>query len=332
MLFSERVVAWYRHHGRHDLPWQQNITPYSTWVSEVMLQQTTVQTVLKYFDVFMQRFPNIETLAKSDLQEVLSYWAGLGYYRRARYLHLGAQHVVTEHHGLFPSNYDEIVKIPGIGASTAGAILSLAFNAPGTILDGNVKRVLVRHIGIPDAIDKPSTMKQLWQHAKSLSPKQCHKEYSQGMMDLGATRCHKRDPECTLCPLNKDCYCFKHNAHSQIPGKNIRKKVKTMNLYPVIITDGHSIVLEKQAPDGLWADMWLLPNLDKKNDEAVPLTTFQHVLTHFRITVQPFLLKIDSKPSISENQRWTNIDDASTPKPKIVDKCIKQAIEHLKKM
>ena len=332
MQFSDKVVQWQACHGRHHLPWQQNISPYKTWVSEVMLQQTTVRTVLDYFEPFVNRFPDIPTLAQSDLESVLSYWAGLGYYRRARYLHQGARYIADHHNSTFPESYDEMIKIPGIGASTAGAIRSLAFDQNGVILDGNVKRVLTRHIGIKTPINQPSTMKQLWQHAHTLAPTTHHRSYSQGMMDLGATVCHKQSPHCSACPLHKTCWTHQHNAYDTIPAKNIKKKVKTMRLQPVVITNGNTILLEKQASDGLWADMWMLPNFCQHQHPHIhPLPAFQHVLTHFRISVEPLIVYSNEVPITKNNQRWTTIDDADTPTPKIVDKCVQLALAYMKK-
>ena len=201
--FADLLIAWHAKSGRHHLPWQQSKDPYSVWVSEIMLQQTQVTTVIDYFNRFMKKFPTIKALANADEEEVMQLWSGLGYYRRARFLHEGAQMIVGEMKGNFPSKFDMMMKIPGIGRSTAGAIAAFSFNQKKAILDGNVKRVLSRYFLISEWTGLPQTEKKLWNYAESLLPNKNIDTYTQALMDLGATLCNKK-PQCNLCPLKKN--------------------------------------------------------------------------------------------------------------------------------
>ena len=332
--FANLVINWQQTHGRTNLPWQQHITPYRVWVSEVMLQQTTVATVSRYFDPFLSRFPDISTLACSDLQDVLSLWAGLGYYRRARYLHQGARYLHEHCNDELPNGYDEMIKIPGIGPSTAGAILSLGFGQYGVILDGNVKRVLCRYGGIPTPVNENGTMKQLWDIAKQVAPQRSgFRHYSQGMMDIGATVCHKQSPQCEVCPLNQSCFACINEQQDSIPARSSKKKnIKKMDLPLILITDGVSRMLKKQPSDALWADMWMPPicqhPLHKKYKS---LPTFVHKLTHYDIHVFPYFIKVDDE-SLQDCGKWVPIDDTGVPKPKIVEKCLSKLKKRLPKL
>ena len=203
--FPDRVLAWYQDHGRHDLPWQQNPTAYRIWISEIMLQQTQVKTVIPYFVTFMRRFPDVSSLARATLDEVLHHWTGLGYYARARNLHRTAQMILADSGGGFPEDLDTLTALPGIGRSTAGAILAMAFNKRATILDGNVKRVLARHHAVPGYPGQSATTKRLWQLAQRYTPTDRVAEYTQAIMDLGATICTRHRPRCTACPVSATC-------------------------------------------------------------------------------------------------------------------------------
>ena len=203
--FANRLIAWQKVHGRHNLPWQNNTDPYAIWVSEIMLQQTQVTAVIGYYSKFMQRFPNIASLANATQDEILQHWSGLGYYSRARNLHKAAQTIMHEHNSQFPQDFDTIQTLYGIGRSTAAAIASFAFNQIQTILDGNVKRVLARHFLVEGWPSSPKVEKQLWVLAEDLLPKQDMIAYTQGLMDLGATLCTRSKPKCNVCPLNNTC-------------------------------------------------------------------------------------------------------------------------------
>jgi len=201
--FADLLIAWHAKSGRHHLPWQKSKDPYAVWVSEIMLQQTQVTTVIDYYNRFMKKFPTIKALALADEEEVMKLWSGLGYYRRARFLHEGAQMIVEEMEGNFPSEFELMMKIPGIGRSTAGAIAAFSFNQKKAILDGNVKRVLSRYFLITEWTGLPKTEKKLWDYAESLLPNKNIDTYTQALMDLGATLCNKK-PQCHVCPLKKN--------------------------------------------------------------------------------------------------------------------------------
>lgn len=230
--FSHNVLTWFSQFGRTHLPWQQNKSPYKVWVSEIMLQQTQVATVIPYFERFMQRFPDVETLAKAPLDDVLSLWTGLGYYARARNLHKAAQHVVDHHHSVFPTQPEVLETLPGIGRSTAGAIASLGANNYAAILDGNVKRVLARHFAIAGWPGKASVAKQLWQLSEQLTPQQHHANYNQAMMDLGATVCKRSSPLCQQCPVADTCVAKREQTIDRYPEPKPKrdKPVKQLSL------------------------------------------------------------------------------------------------------
>jgi A/G-specific adenine glycosylase len=211
--FSEQILAWFKIHGRKHLPWQLGRTSYRVWVSEIMLQQTQVATVVPYYERFMARFPNVESLACASQDEVLQLWTGLGYYARGRNLHKCAQMIAEEHHGIFPNSVDDLEQLPGIGRSTAGAIISLALNQRATILDGNVKRVLARFHAIEGWPAKTAVSKKLWQVAFEHTPDKDFADYTQAMMDLGATICTRSKPKCSDCPLQLDCSGFRQGTH-----------------------------------------------------------------------------------------------------------------------
>ena len=318
MTWSQKVIDWHHTHGRHHLPWQQNITPYRVWVSEVMLQQTTVNTVLSYFPKFIEKYPTIEALSTADYQDVLTLWSGLGYYRRAKYLYQGARTLCSEYQGQWPSTLKELMKIPGIGRSTAGALLSLGMNKRGVILDGNVKRVLQRVYGITTPTNDSGTMKKLFELAQDAHPQDHHRTYSQAMMDIGATLCHVKSPHCDACPIQHDCHTHHHQLWDQIPAKAKRKKPESISLHLSLYTDGMHVLLCQQPDTGLWADTWLPPI----SEEKTPLHgSFTHVLTHRRIKVYPHVIHVTQPPNIP-CARWLKIDEDGIPKTKILTKCL----------
>ena len=259
--FADLLIAWHAKSGRHHLPWQQSKDPYSVWVSEIMLQQTQVTTVIDYYNRFMKKFPTIKVLAHADEEEVMKLWSGLGYYRRARFLHEGAQMIMEEMGGKFPSEFDMMMKIPGIGRSTAGAIAAFSFNQKKAILDGNVKRVLSRYFLIAEWGGLPKTEKKLWNYAESVLPNKNIDTYTQALMDLGATLCNK-NPECTLCPLKKSCLAFQKNKVHLIPAPRPQKKIPIQSTYMVIIKHHDEILLVKRPQGGIWGGLWSLPQYE----------------------------------------------------------------------
>lgn len=222
--FSKPLLLWFTLHGRKNLPWQHPRTPYRVWISEIMLQQTQVQTVIPYFERFMQRFPNISDLALAHEDDVLSLWSGLGYYSRARNLHQTAKIILQHHQGIFPNDYTLLNELPGIGPSTAAAILSQAFNKPAAILDGNVKRVLTRFFRIQGHPEQTQVKKTLWELADSCMPQENCADYTQAIMDLGATCCTTKNPHCPNCPLQKNCLAFKHQEQYLYPTKKLKNQ------------------------------------------------------------------------------------------------------------
>lgn len=308
--FSEKLLAWFDLYGRKDLPWQLPRHPYRVWISEIMLQQTQVQTVIPYFDRFMQRFPDVNILANATEDEVLSLWSGLGYYSRARNLHASARLISTEYQGLFPAELDELIRLPGIGPSTAAAIVSQAYNKPAAILDGNVKRVLTRFFRIKGWPEQTETKKILWDLANSCMPEQRCADYTQAIMDMGATCCTNKKPDCANCPLSTDCLAFKYEEQHLYPTPKIKKPVPVQSQQFLALQDAQGrIYLEKRPPSGLWGGLWCLPSLDSDycplnfilthyallGDTPRQLIAFKHRFSHFHLEINA--LGIKTKPT-----------------------------------
>ncbi|HHO70582.1 MAG TPA: A/G-specific adenine glycosylase [Halothiobacillus sp.] len=320
--FAERLLAWYEIHGRHDLPWQHPRNAYRVWVSEIMLQQTQVQTVIGYFQRFMQRFPDISSLAAASLDEVLALWAGLGYYARARNLHRAARQIIDKHQGQFPKDLAALMALPGIGRSTAGAILAQAFGLRAPILDGNVKRVLARHA----AIEGPPTVKavenQLWALAEQYTPQKNLPEYTQAIMDLGATICTRHRPQCLLCPVNADCRARQMGRVEELPTRKPKKSIPLRKQTLLVARSDQGLLLVKRPPTGIWGGLWSLPVLDENEPESLltklgleatgqaqVVGEITHLFSHFRLQAQ--LLQIPVKPRgdrvfESSEQLWYN--------------------------
>lgn len=257
--FSVRLVAWQKRHGRHDLPWQATRDAYRIWLSEIMLQQTQVSTVVSYYLRFLDRFPTVETLAASPLEAVLEHWAGLGYYARARNLHRAARIVVEKHAGEFPRTQDALVELPGVGRSTAAAIAVFAFGASAAILDGNVKRVLCRCFGIEGFPGEAAIERRLWRLAESLLPAEDLAPYTQGLMDLGATVCVRGKPDCAACPLCKQCVAFVAGRQMELPAARPRKQLPERTVTQLLLSDGHEILLERRPAAGIWGGLLSFP-------------------------------------------------------------------------
>ena len=300
--FAQRVLRWFDRHGRRHLPWQRDVTAYRVWVSEIMLQQTQVATVIPYFERFMQRFPTVEALAAAPLDEVLHHWSGLGYYARARNLHRAAQHVCEHHGGVFPGDLARLQALPGIGRSTAGAILSLAGGQRATILDGNVKRVLARCFGIEGWPGSSAVLKRLWQRAETLTPGERVDHYNQAMMDLGATVCTRGRPACEACPLAEGCVARATGRQQELPGRRPRKTLPQRAVRMLLVRDASgALLLERRPPAGIWGGLWGLPEIDSDADplgwchetlqQGAEITrhleTRRHTFSHFHLDIEP---------------------------------------------
>jgi len=303
--FAARVSAWQRRHGRRDLPWQGARDPYRIWVSEIMLQQTQVATVIPYFERFMARFPDVEALARASEEEVMRHWSGLGYYARARNLHRGAQEVVARHGGRFPATAAEVEALPGIGRSTAAAILAFSSGARLAILDGNVKRVLARHFGVEGAVDSASVLRELWTLAESLLPARGIETYTQGLMDLGATVCGRSRPDCAACPVRDTCVALRDGRVAELPGRRPARAARVREIAMLVVVSGGEVLLEKRPGSGIWGGLWSLPEAPPSLDPvahaakamgvravaAEALPPFRHAFTHFTLAVTPWLLR-----------------------------------------
>jgi A/G-specific adenine glycosylase len=259
--FAARVVSWQKRFGRHDLPWQQTRDPYRVWLSEIMLQQTQVATVIDYYLRFLQRFPNLGSLAQASQDDVLALWAGLGYYSRARNLHRCAQVVQRDHHGQFPKQRVELEQLPGIGRSTAAAIASFCFDQAEPILDGNVKRVFTRHFGVKGVITQNQTINELWSLVETQMPSKEVVGYTQGLMDLGATLCTLRKPKCETCPVSASCVAFREGRQAELPARAKKKETPTRYKVFLVATHENSIWLEKQPEPGIWGGLYCFPSL-----------------------------------------------------------------------
>lgn len=262
ILFQQQVLEWFDLHGRKNLPWQQNITPYQTWLSEVMLQQTQVKTVIPYFNQFIQHFPDVNRLANAALDTVLSLWSGLGYYARARNLHKTAR-LIQQQGGEFPNDLDSLLALPGIGRSTAGAILSIAFNNSHPILDGNVRRVLARYHAISGWTGNSKVAKELWKLSEHYTPKKRCADYTQAMMDLGAMLCTRSKPQCEICPLNSSCIARVEDKVSEFPTPKPSKALAVKSLFFLLLEDQQQqVFLEKRPETGIWGGLWSFPEFN----------------------------------------------------------------------
>jgi len=311
--FDDKVLQWHARCGRRDLPWQIEPTPYRVWVSEIMLQQTQVATVIPYFRRFMERFPQVTDLADADLDEVLHLWSGLGYYARARNLHRAAGLIRDHHGGRFPEDFDDVVALPGIGRSTAGAILALSCGQRRPILDGNVKRVLCRHRGIDGWPGRAAVEKTLWRLAEALTPGERVGEYTQAMMDLGATVCRRSRPQCDACPVSDDCVARAEGRQHALPVPRPARERPVRSTVMLLITDRRGrVLLERRQSSGIWGGLWSFPELPEgfgaeewvKERLGVPVAKSEtwpdvnHGFTHFELAVTPQRIVLASQPSV----------------------------------
>lgn len=321
--FSHRLLRWFDEHGRKHLPWQNPITPYRVWISEIMLQQTQVDTVIPYFERFMQRFPDVHALAAAPIDEVLHHWTGLGYYARARNLHKCAQLIVADYGGEFPADVELVAQLPGIGRSTAAAITSIAFEQPTAILDGNVKRVLARHSAIPGWPGQPKVAAQLWHIAERHMPNKRCRDYTQAIMDLGATVCTRSRPKCALCPVAEDCIALAEDSPTAYPGKKPTKEKPIKSAYFLLLqAPNGDILLERRPPQGIWGGLWCLPEVAIEHPLDNHLTRYgvtrgiehwegwRHTFSHYHLDIQPVLIKLAKRPQgVMEEGRhlWYNV-------------------------
>ncbi len=318
--FAPRVLAWFDRHGRKDLPWQQSRDPYRIWVSEIMLQQTQVKTVIPYYERFMLRFPDLETLADAPLDDVLHHWSGLGYYARARNLHLCAQTIKRAHRGRFPATQDELESLPGIGRSTAGAISSLALGRPAAILDGNVKRVLARYFAIEGWPGEAAVLRRLWSLSEALTPSVRCADYNQAMMDLGSLTCTRGRPACETCPLAADCIAHRQGNPGAYPRAKVKKTLPLKSARLVIVADRKGrILLQRRPPSGIWGGLWSLPECpprigvarwcrDKMGLEIGAQQSLQarrHSFSHFHLEIRPIRARIKGRSArIMDSEEW----------------------------
>ena len=324
--FAARIVSWQKKHGRHDLPWQNTRDPYRIWLSEIMLQQTQVTTVIPYYGRFVAALPDVRALAGAPLGEVLQLWSGLGYYRRAHFLHRAAKIVVDEHDGTFPANAQMLATLPGIGRSTAAAIAVFASDERGAILDGNVKRVLARHQGIEGFPGDVPVERVLWQHAEALLPPRDIATYTQALMDLGATVCTRTAPRCEQCPVASDCVARRDDRIAELPAPRPKKILPRRSIGVLLIERHGEVLLERRPATGIWAGLWSLPEVDVGVDAAQlcrtrfgaevtmrdPLPAIEHAFTHFRLTLTPLTCVVQRWPKRAEEPGllWLPLADA----------------------
>jgi len=332
--FSKKIIDWQKSQGRNNLPWQKK-SAYEVWISEIMLQQTQVETVIPFYETFIKTFPEIKTLAKSSEEQVMSLWSGLGYYSRARNIHKTAKIILNEYKGQFPQDFKNLVELPGIGPSTAGAILSLAFELPGIILDGNVKRVIARFKGITDPVDNSKTQKEMKSFAEALLPENSFREYSQGIMDLGSLLCRPKNPDCDNCPVSKSCQALKLGIQENIPLKTPSKPKKEKKIDWLLISSNNKILLKRNDSKGIWKNLWLFPSKDILSQENVSLLERKeslpeivHNLSHRKLNISTVKYRIKNKDRLKidrSNSVWVSKADSvkmGMPKP------IKEIIEN----
>ena len=326
--FSNNVLVWFDEHGRKHLPWQQNPTPYRVWVSEIMLQQTQVATAIPFYERFMQRFPDIKTLSAAPLDDVLAHWSGLGYYARARNLHKCAQQVVEQHEAELPLVLDELVALPGIGRSTAGAILSLASGQHQPILDGNVKRVLARCFAIAGWPGKKPVLDALWLVSEQVTPATRCGPYNQAMMDIGATVCTRTKPLCHACPVASSCNAYASSTQLEYPGKKPKKSIPVRSTTMLVLRNKQQrVLLMQRPPTGIWGGLWSLPELDglalndwltdaslKAKAEPEAIARFRHTFSHYHLDIDVLELQVtSSRGALKDHNARVWFDGAELP-------------------
>ncbi len=335
--FAEKIIHWQQRDGRHDLPWQNTRDPYRIWVSEIMLQQTQVSAVIGYYARFMARFPDVAALALTPMDDVMPYWAGLGYYARARNLHKAAARVMTEFDGVFPRKFEDVHSLPGIGRSTAAAICAFAYGEPRPILDGNVKRVFARYFGVEGDIRSKPIEETMWQIAEREAPTKNIEAYIQGQMDLGATLCARGMPKCLLCPLQDDCVAHIEGRTQKLPQRNVKKAIPHRQTKMLVMLSANEVLIEKRPPTGIWGGLWSLPEMAveddaianakkrfgvtlAKSEKPISLAEVAHGFTHYSLAIYPIKLRVAKRETGVREQGyiWLNLDDvegAALPAP-----------------
>ncbi|MCW0209859.1 MAG: A/G-specific adenine glycosylase [Achromobacter sp.] len=346
MDFAPRIVDWQRQHGRHDLPWQNTRDPYRIWLSEIMLQQTQVATVIPYYERFLQRFPDVAALAAAAQEDVMPYWAGLGYYARARNLHRCAQEIARGWNGRFPPTAEAIATLPGIGRSTAAAIAAFAYGERSPILDGNVKRVFTRHFGIAGDPGKREIEQRLWALADAqveAAPDLDMAAYTQGLMDLGATLCTRGKPACGKCPVADSCVARREGRQAELPTPKARKAIPERETCMLVLRHQGAFLLQQRPEPGIWGGLWSLPEFDTAQDpdsasralglepeQRFELAAFAHTFTHYRLHIRPWLVPVRAA-GLRESalpERWVPADKlASTALPAPVKKLLLGLVE-----
>ena len=313
------MIAWHARQGRHDLPWQRDRTPYRVWVSEIMLQQTQVATVIPYYQRFMERFPTVTALADAPIDDVLHLWTGLGYYARARNLHRAAIQVRDEFDGEFPNTFEAVESLPGIGRSTAGAVLALSQGQRLPILDGNVKRVLSRYFGVEGSAMERAVAERLWELADACTPADKVDVYTQAIMDLGATVCTRRKPLCTYCPLSEGCVARLTGRQHDLPSPRPARTRKVRNVFMLVaMRDDGSVLLERRPESGIWGGLWCLPEFGTdtaalsyageslrivKGKPPRTLGRVEHAFTHFDLIITPLLVRCAESKAVMEGSQ-----------------------------
>lgn len=312
--FAERLLNWWDMHGRKSLPWQQRGNAYAFWIAEVMLQQTQVATVIPYFERFMASFHDLPSLADADQDAVLAHWSGLGYYSRARNLHRAAQLCIKQHGGHLPDEPGELEALPGIGRSTANAIISQSTDRVLPILDGNVKRLLARHAGVRGWPGQSKIASALWELAEQRLPDRRGADYTQAAMDLGALLCTRSKPDCAACPVSADCYALRHDCISELPGKKPKTDKRSVTLHVQVRRDAaKKILLVRRPPAGIWGGLWCLPEgRPGSHEKARRQTVLKHELTHRSLSIIPWAANgADiSEVSESDGRQWFTIEQA----------------------
>jgi A/G-specific adenine glycosylase len=337
------LLDWHARHGRHDLPWQSDRTPYRVWVSEIMLQQTQVATVVPYYARFMERFPNVHALADAPIDDVLHLWTGLGYYARARNMHRSAIHVRDEFGGTFPESFEKIASLPGIGRSTAGAILALSLGLRFPILDGNVKRSLARYFGVEGSASERLVSERLWVLAEACTPRRRVDVYTQAIMDLGATVCTRRKPLCAYCPLSEGCVARRTGRQHELPSPRPARVRRSREVFMLVaMREDGSVLLERRPESGVWGGLWCLPEFDDttaagsfivqslQTGQSKPRTLgrVEHAFTHFDLVITPLLTRCTGSAGVMDAARsvWYNTREPARiglPAP------VKTLLEHL---
>jgi A/G-specific adenine glycosylase len=322
-FIAPRLLAWHAEYGRHDLPWQRDISAYRVWVSEIMLQQTQVSTVVPYYERFMRRFPDIDALAAAPIDEVLHLWTGLGYYARARNLHRAAQVVRDEYAATFPETLDGVMALPGIGRSTAGAILAISTGARHPILDGNVRRVLARYYAIDGAPDESATIEALWKLAEENTPPERVAIYTQAIMDLGATLCTRAKPRCAECPIAAGCQARIQSRQGELPAAKLKRAARKLrHAFMLVARHDREVLLVQRPPTGIWGGLWCLPEFDDRAAAEIyaarlaesdldvqTLPDIEHSFTHFDLRITPLIARCRAEGSVRDGlSLWYDLE------------------------